>query len=74
MQKLIYVQLAFFLLFSSLLASAATPFQATTTLSAETSNNTSAADSFKTLSDGDIGATNVSKVSVKTLLYPGSTT
>jgi hypothetical protein len=74
LQKLFQVHIAFFFLFSSLLASAATPFHATTTLSAETSNNTSAADSFKTLSDGDIAPVNVSKVPVKTLLYPGSTT
>jgi hypothetical protein len=74
LQKFIYVQFAFFVLFSSLSASAATPFKATTTLSAETSNNTSAADSFKTLSDGDIAGANVSKVPVKNLLYSGSTT
>lgn len=52
---------------------AGTSFKATTTLTAQTSNNTSAADSFKTLSDGDVGATNISKVSLHTLLYPGST-
>ena len=46
----------------------------TTTLSAQTSNNTSAADSFQTLSNGDEGATNVSKVDVHTLLYPGAAT
>src|SRR5579872_805870 len=48
--------------------------QPTTTLSAQTSNNTSAADSFHSLSDGDEGATNVSKANLRTLLYPGSTT
>jgi len=60
-------------LFSSLSASAATPFNPTTTLSAETSNNTSAAASFTTQSDGNIGGANISKVSVHTLLYAGST-
>ena len=45
----------------------------TTTLAAETSNNTSAANSFVTLSDGDLGASNISKVSTRSLLYPGST-
>jgi hypothetical protein len=74
LQKFIQVQLAFFLFFLSLSAWAATPFQATTTLTAETSNNTSAADSFKTLSDGDIAPVNVSKVPVKSLLYAGATT
>jgi len=46
----------------------------TTTLSAQTSNNTSTADDFKSLSDGDEGATNVSKSDLHTLLYTGSTT
>jgi len=45
----------------------------TTTLSAETSNNTSAADSFVAQSNGNAGAGNVSKVATRTLLYPGST-
>lgn len=55
------------------MASAGTKFQATTTLSAETANNTSAADSFVTLTDGDLGAGNVSKMATRSLLYPGST-
>jgi hypothetical protein len=46
----------------------------TTTLSAQTSNNTSAADSFLEQSNGNLGASNVSKVDVHTLLYPGATT
>jgi hypothetical protein len=46
----------------------------TTTLSAQTSNNTSAANSFTTLSNGDLGAGNISKVDVHTLLYSGATT
>jgi hypothetical protein len=45
----------------------------TTTLTAETSNNTSAADSFAAQSNGNAGAGNVSKVDTRTLLYPGST-
>jgi hypothetical protein len=45
----------------------------TTTLTAETSNNTSAADSFAAQSNGNAGAGNVSKVATRTLLYPGST-
>ncbi len=48
--------------------------QPVTTVQAQTSNNTSAADSFKTLSNNDQGATNVSKVDMHTLLYPGSDT
>lgn len=46
----------------------------TTTLSAQTNNNTSAANNFSTLSDGDLGAGNVSKVNVHSLLYAGATT
>jgi hypothetical protein len=46
----------------------------TTTLNAQTSNNTSAANTFLTLSDGDLGASNVSKVDVHSLLYAGATT
>lgn len=46
----------------------------TTTLSALTSNNTSAANTFHTLSDGNLGANNVSKVDLRSLLYAGATT
>ncbi len=45
----------------------------TTTLTTETFNNTSAADSFVAQSNGNAGAGNVSKVATQTLLYPGST-
>jgi hypothetical protein len=45
----------------------------TTTLSTETGNNTSAADSFATQTNGNTAAGNVSKVAMRTLLYPGST-
>lgn len=48
--------------------------QPLTTLEAQTSNNTSTADSFHTLSDNDEGATNISKTDMHTLLYPGSNT
>jgi hypothetical protein len=46
----------------------------TTTLAAQTANNTSAADGFSNQSNGNIGANNVSKVDVHSLLYAGSTT
>lgn len=58
---------------SSSLASAATTFTPTTTLSAETGNNTSAAASFATQTNGNIAGANISKVPMRTLLYPGST-
>lgn len=55
-------------------AFASTPVVPTTTLAAETGNNTSAADSFTGQSNGNLGAGNVSKVDIHTLLYPGSAT
>lgn len=45
-----------------------------TTLAAETGNNTSAANSFALLSNGDAAAGNVSKLPIQSLLYSGSTT
>src|SRR6266568_2846005 len=51
---------------------ASTPVVPNTTLVAETSNNTSAASTFQTQTvNGNLGATNISKASVKSLLYPG---
>jgi hypothetical protein len=46
----------------------------TTTLAAQTANNTSAATTFATQSNGNRGAGNISKVDVHTLLYSGATT
>lgn len=43
-----------------------------TTLTAETSNNTSASSSFAGLPNGDLSPTNISKVNVHTLLNTGS--
>ncbi len=43
----------------------------TTTLAAETGNNTSASNLWVTSTNGDLGAGNISKVDVHTLLYPG---
>jgi PKD repeat protein len=67
------IKVAFCVFLLSVLASAGTAFKATTTLAAETSNNTSAADSFTTQTNGNLGATNISKVPIRSLLYPGST-
>ena len=47
---------------------------ATTTLQAETGNNTSTADSFIQQTNGNAGAGNVSKVPLRSLLYTGATT
>jgi PKD repeat protein len=52
---------------------AQTAIAPTTTLTAETSNNTSAADTFTTQTNGNLGATNISKVDTRTLLYPSAT-
>jgi hypothetical protein len=46
----------------------------TTTLAAQTANNTSASNGFSSQSNGNLGANNVSKVDVHSLLYPGATT
>ena len=46
----------------------------TTTLAAQTSNNTSTAKSFHAQSNGNLGAGNVSKVDIHSLLYPGTNT
>jgi len=56
----------------SLAAAAQTRFTPTTTLTAEVANNTSAADLFPGQSNGNIAPGNVSKVPLRSLLYPGS--
>jgi len=45
-----------------------------TTLSVQTSNNTSTANSFASQSNGNLGSSNVSKLDVHSLLYPGANT
>jgi hypothetical protein len=62
------------LVLSTLCAASTSYIVPTTTLTAQTSNNTSAANSFATQSNGNRGAGNISKVDVHTLLYPGATT
>ena len=46
----------------------------TTTLIAQTANNTSAASTFLSQSNGNLGAGNVSKVDLHSLLYSGAST
>jgi hypothetical protein len=46
----------------------------TTTLAAQTANNTSAADSLLAQSNGNTAAGSVSKLDIHSLLYPGATT
>ena len=46
----------------------------TTTLAAQTANNTSAANTFSSQTNGNLGASNVSKLDIHSLLYPGATT
>src|ERR1041385_7155525 len=72
-RKLDQIRLLLFLILFSLPVFAGTTFKTTTTLTAETGNNTSTATSFTTQTNGNIGAANISKVSTRSLLYPGST-
>ncbi|HEV3510898.1 MAG TPA: endo-1,3-alpha-glucanase family glycosylhydrolase [Candidatus Sulfotelmatobacter sp.] len=46
----------------------------TTTLAAQTANNTSAANAFSNQSNGNLGANNISKLNVHSLLYSGAVT
>src|SRR5438874_5048258 len=60
---------------SSAVSFAGTQVVPTTTLAAETGNNTSASPTFAGTVNGNIaGNNNISKVDATTLLYPGSTT
>lgn len=61
-------------LLSAIQTFAGTTITPTTTLAAETGNNTSAAPTFQTQTNGNIAPGNVSKVPTSSLLYPGSTT
>jgi PKD repeat protein len=63
-----------FLLSTATLWAAQTTITPTTTLAIESGNNTSAADNFTAQNNGNAGAANVSKVSLRSLLYAGSTT
>jgi hypothetical protein len=58
----------------SVLCAAQNYIQPTTTLNAQTANNTSAANNFYAQSNGNLGANNVSKVNVRSLLYSGANT
>jgi len=71
----VYVAVAVWLLAASTLGSAGVSYVVpTTTLSAQSSNNTSALNNFSNQSNGNRGAGNVSKVDVHSLLYSGATT
>src|SRR4029078_10713331 len=50
------------------------PAVATTTLVSQTGNNTSTAATFVNQTNGNLGATNVSKVDIHSLLYTGAST
>lgn len=62
------------LLLSAVLLAGGAFAQTTSTLSAETGNNTSAADSFTGQSNGNAPAGNVSKLPTRSMLYSGATT
>src|ERR1041385_492069 len=69
----VFICLASFALQSSAYASNLV-IKPTTTLAQQTSNNTGAADSFKTQVNGNTAAGNVSKLDIHSLLYPGNHT
>lgn len=73
MRKFNRIWVLLFIIFLSLPALAGTTFTASTTLTAETANNTSTAASFIAQTNGNIGPSNISKVPTRTLLYPGAT-
>jgi hypothetical protein len=66
--------LAAMLLAVPMLGSATSYVVPTTTLAAQTANNTSAANGFTLQTNGNRGAGNVSKMDVHSLLYAGATT
>ncbi|MCU1218948.1 MAG: hypothetical protein JWN42_145, partial [Candidatus Angelobacter sp.] len=73
MPNLISSSLRSLLILLPLTAATQTRFNPTTTLAAEIANNTSASDVFVAQKNGNIAAGNVSKVPIRSLLYPGST-
>ena len=62
------------LLSATSICAAGTYVVPTTTLAAQTANNTSAANSFVSQTNGNLGSGNISKVDVHSLLYSGATT
>jgi hypothetical protein len=66
--------LLFLLLSLTGVGAAAGPLVSTTTLAAQTANNTSAASNFPSQGNGNEAPGNISKVDVHSLLYPGATT
>ena len=62
------------LCFSSIAALAQLTITPNTTLAAESGNNTSASNTFRRQPNGNIGAGNISKLPVQSLLYSGSST
>jgi len=66
--------LSFMLLTVPMLSSASSYVMPTTTLAAQTGNNTSAATRFSAQSNGNRSAGNVSKIDIHSLLYSGATT
>jgi hypothetical protein len=69
-----FLALAVALSVCPIVASASSYVVPTTTLAAQTANNTSAAATFTSQSNGNRGVGSISKVDVHSLLYPGATT
>lgn len=74
MRRIVFIAIVELFFFSCMGVAKDLVFAPTTTLKAETSNNTSAANGFAVQSNGNAGAGNVSKLDLHSLLYPGSRT
>jgi hypothetical protein len=74
MRRMMFVSLAGVLVFSGVCYASNLTIKPTTTLAAQTANNSSAANTFRSQSNGNLGAGNVSKEDIHTLLYSGSET
>ena len=72
MYRFIYALLLLTIFLPAMGVAATLQIKPTTTLSAQTSNNTSAADAFVSQSNGNLGNSNISKLDVHSLLYPGA--
>ncbi|MGH9503228.1 MAG: endo-1,3-alpha-glucanase family glycosylhydrolase [Terriglobales bacterium] len=66
--------IALFLIFPLATRAGNLVIRSTTTLSAETAKNTSAAGNFATQANGNLGAGNISKQDIHSLLYPAART
>jgi hypothetical protein len=74
MRRIFLSVVALITIFKFVAAAKDLSIQPTTTLRAQTANNTSAANNFNRQTNGNAGAGNISKLDVRSLLYPGART